>query len=96
MVEGFDAAAVLNRCSGAAVICDGTLTLSSDCQDVPLYQQYCARWKQDYGCSDVKRIGWYVSINSLCRKTCGLCGNVNMMEGHSVSHKTCPRHFYFE
>ena len=59
---------------------DETLTLSSDCQDVPLYRQYCRGWKHQFGCSDVVRPDWYVSINSLCRKTCGLCGNVNMME----------------
>ena len=52
------------------------LHLSSDCHDVPAYQLKCPGWKVKHGCSDVRIPGWSDSINSLCPKTCGICGNI--------------------
>ena len=77
--EGLDVAAT-GRCG--AYICD-VVTLrnlyifTSGCQDHTMYRVVCPVWKQEYGCSGVRRRTWPDSINSLCPKTCGLCGNIN-------------------
>ena len=46
-----------------------------------MYRVACPRWKLEFGCSDVRRPNWPDSINSLCSKTCGLCGNTNICNG---------------
>ena len=43
----------------------------------------CPDWKREHGCSDERRDGWSDTINSLCPRTCGLCG-----ERHNL-------HFYW-
>ena len=56
---------------------ENSASSSSGCQDHPMYRVACPVWKQEYGCTGVRRRTWHDSINSLCPKTCGLCGNVN-------------------
>ena len=60
-------------CSAPLLYC----TFTSGCRDEPMYRPYCPSWKQEFGCSYVTRPNWPESINSLCQKTCGLCGIVN-------------------
>ena len=63
---------------------------SSDCHDVPAYQLKCPDWKVKHDCSDKRIPGWSDSINSLCPKTCGLCGNIIIF-----SSLDSPIYFFF-
>ena len=39
----------------------------------------CPNWKREHGCSDEYREGWSDTINSLCPRTCGLCGERHIL-----------------
>ena len=39
----------------------------------------CPGWKREHGCSDEYREGWSDTINSLCPRTCGLCGERHIL-----------------